>query len=80
MSIQQFQGQDPKLMLDWSDDNGHTWSNQLSEPMGKLGEYDTRVMFRRLGSSRDRIFRISISDPVKRVILGAYLEAEGGGN
>jgi len=65
-------------MLRWSDDCGETWSNQLTASMGKVGEYKKRVKFFRLGQARDRIFEISISDPVKRVITGANLEAKGG--
>ena len=79
-TIQDEQGRDPQLLLDWSDDNGKTWSNQRSGSFGKAGEYRTRVKFYRLGQARDRIFRVSISDPVKRVITGANLEAEGGAN
>lgn len=79
-TIQTYQGRDPKLMVDWSDDHGKTWSNQREQSMGKIGEYRKRVRFLRLGSARDRIFRISISDPVKRVILSATLEADGGTN
>lgn len=79
-TIQRFQGEDPKLMLEWSDDNGATWSNQRTASLGKVGEYQTRVKFHRLGQSRNRVFRISISDPVKRVILGAEIDAVSGKN
>jgi len=77
-TVQDFQGQDPQILLDWSDDHGRTWSNQLSASMGKVGEYTKRVKWFRLGQSRDRIFRITISDPVKRVIISGHIEAEGG--
>ena len=71
------QGDDPQMMVRWSDDGGHTWSNQRTAPMGKIGQYRARARLRRLGSGRDRVFEISISDPVKRVILGASVDAEG---
>lgn len=57
-------GSDPQLMLDWSDDGGRTWSNQLFRPFGKIGEYGKRVTFNRLGQARFRVFRVRISDPV----------------
>jgi hypothetical protein len=66
-------GVDPQIALSWSDDGGHTWSNDYLASMGKIGEYERRAIWRRLGMSRDRIFRIAISDPVKRVITGAYI-------
>ena len=73
-------GNDPQIMLDWSDDYGRTWSNQLFASMGKVGEYSKRVIFRRLGAARNRIFRVSISDPVKRVITWADVDGQAAGN
>jgi hypothetical protein len=67
-------GVDPQAVLSWSDDGGHTWSNDYPVSMGKIGEYKKRAIWRRLGMSRDRIFRVMISDPVKRTIIGAYVE------
>lgn len=68
------QGSNPQVMLDWSDDGGHTWSAlQLWRSMGPLGDYGTRVRWTKLGQSRQRAFRINITDPVKRIVVGAYL-------
>ena len=68
------QGRDPQAMLQWSDDGGHTWSAEAWAPMGKIGETRTRVRWRRLGKSRDRIFRLTITDPVKVCLIGATTE------
>jgi hypothetical protein len=70
------QGSDPQVMLRWSDDGGHTWSNEHWSPMGKIGERYARVMWRRLGMTlelRDRVYEISGTDPVKIAIMGAEL-------
>ncbi len=64
-------GMDPQAALAWSDDGGHTWSNEYIASMGAAGRYRTRVIWRRLGYARDRIFRVTISDPVKRILIGA---------
>lgn len=72
------QGSDPKAMLQWSDDGGHTWSNEHWAGIGAIGKYRTRAIWRRLGRSRDRVYRVTISDPVKTVLIGAQLEAEAG--
>lgn len=69
------QGSDPQVMLQWSDDNGHTWSNEHWSGMGQIGEYNYRAKWRRLGKSRDRIFQVTISDPIKTTILGSYLDS-----
>lgn len=71
------QGSDPIMLLSWSDDGGHTWSNELDMKMGKIGEYKQRCEQRRLGSSLDRRYKISCSEPVKRVVTGAYLNGRG---
>jgi hypothetical protein len=70
------QGSDPQVMLRWSDDGGHTWSNEHWAPIGKIGEYYKRVFWRRLGMTlklRDRVYEVSGTDPVKIDIMGAEL-------
>jgi hypothetical protein len=70
------QGSDPQVMLRFSDDGGHTWSNEHWKSMGKIGEYYKRVMWRRLGMTtklRDRVYEVSGTDPVKIAIMGAEL-------
>ena len=69
-------GYDPQVMLRWSDDAGHTWSNEHWNSMGKLGAYGTRTIWRRLGMTekiRDRVYEVSGTDPVKIAIMGAEL-------
>ena len=73
-------GVNPQIMLRWSDDGGHTWSNEHWSPMGKVGEYSKRVFWRRLGMTlklRDRVYEISGTDPVKVYIMGAELIISG---
>lgn len=74
------EGSNPKMYLDWSDDGGHTWCSKREASMGAMGNYKPVVTFNRLGSSRDRVFRLTGSEPVKTVILGGYLTAEAGEN
>lgn len=58
------QGQTPKIMMQYSDDGGHTWSSELWRDIGAVGKYKTRVKWNKLGRSRDRVYRVSTSDPV----------------
>lgn len=71
-------GSDPQVCLEWSDDGGHTWSNEHWVTMGAIGAYTTRARWSKMGSSRQRVYRVTIDDPVKRVIIGAYLDASEG--
>ena len=69
-------GADPQVMLRWSDDGGHTWSNEHWRSMGRLGNYGYRTIWRRLGMTekiRDRVYEVSGTDPVKISIMGAEL-------
>ncbi len=72
------QGSDPQVMLQYSDDGGHTWSNERWKSCGAQGARKTRVYWDRLGSSRDRVYRVRGSDPVKRVLIGAEIEFQEG--
>jgi hypothetical protein len=70
------QGSDPQVMLRWSDDGGHTWSNEHWVSIGRIGEYYRRAIWRRLGMTlklRDRVYEVSGTDPVKIAIMGAEL-------
>jgi hypothetical protein len=70
------QGVNPQAMLRWSDDGGHTYSNEHWASMARIGQYGRRVFWRRLGMTqklRDRVYEVSGTDPVKIVILGAEL-------
>ena len=74
------QGEDPMVLLEYSDDGGLTWSNEIWRSVGKIGKYKWRSVWNRLGSSRHRVFRVTMSDPVKWVVTGANLEVAGGSN
>lgn len=65
------QGTDPKVILRWSDDGGHTWSNEYWADLGKIGHTRARSQWNRLGSSRSRVFEITCTDPVKFTLIGA---------
>jgi hypothetical protein len=67
----------PQAMLRWSDDGGHTWSNEHWSSMGQLGNYGKRIFWRRLGMTlklRDRVYEVSGTDPVKVSIMAAELQ------
>ena len=80
VGLENGQGSNPLIMLRWSDDGGHTWSNEHLASMGRIGEYFKRVFWRRLGMTlklRDRVYEVSGTDPVKVAIVGAELLLDG---
>jgi hypothetical protein len=70
-----------EVRLRWTDDGGHNWSNFMGAPMGAIGQTSNRVIFRRLGSTRDstgldRVFEISSDAYTQTCLVGAsFLDA-----
>jgi hypothetical protein len=73
-------GADPQAMLRWSNDGGSTYSNEHWTTIGKIGKYKNRAIWRRLGTARDRVFEVVVSDPINAVIVSANLKASAGEN
>lgn len=73
------QGQDPQITLDWSRDGGRTFiALQRFNSLGKIGAYLTRCRWLRLGQARQWVFRVQISDPVRRTIIRAHAQISKG--
>lgn len=69
------QGSDPQVMMDYSNDGGRTFVNrQLWNSCGALGEYRKRLRWLRQGSAYSRIYRFTMTDPVKRVFHAAHAD------
>lgn len=68
--------------LDWSDDRGHSFSSfpALSpiKNSGLAGDAKKRLVWRRLGKARDRVYRIGVQGKGKVALIDAYLEATQG--
>lgn len=73
VGLQSGPGSDPMVTVSYSKDNGHTWASERSVSLGKVGEYMKRVVLRRFGSTRDAIFKIRMTDPVKFVLTDAAM-------
>jgi hypothetical protein len=57
--------------LSYSNDGGKTFGTPILRSLGKVGEYFSRVLWTRLGSARDRVWRLRYSGDTKFVITGA---------
>jgi hypothetical protein len=68
------QGAVPSVELQWSNDGGYTWGDPRVRSLGRQGEYGVRVKWDGLGSSRDRVFRVKISDPVEVTFIAAQVD------
>jgi hypothetical protein len=72
------QGSDPEVMLSLSDDGGQTWLALPNKKIGKIGQYRNRCVWHGLGSSRQRVYRAAVSDPVKLFLTDTLLEVRMG--
>lgn len=72
------QGSDPVAALRMSKDGGQSFGTSVFAKMGKIGQYTNRLIWHRLGSGRDNVPEVTITDPVKRVILEATINIEEG--
>ena len=69
------QGQQPTAMLRYSDDGGFTWSSEKWTSLGMIGQGLARAIWRRLGISRNRVYEVTVTDPVDVAFIGADLDA-----
>lgn len=67
------QGSNPKVFLRISDDGGQTWSPELQASAGSIGAFGQRVYWTRLGIAIDRVFEVSVSDPVPWRLINAWI-------
>lgn len=67
-------GQNPLISMQLSKNGARTWSDWFAAPLGKRGEYMTKVRFRQLGIAEQMTFKIRISAPVKKALTGSYLQ------
>jgi hypothetical protein len=70
------QGSDPTVQLSWSDDGGNTFGPELPRSLGKQGAYGNRTYWQRLGVGRNRVFQLSMTDPVPRAWLSVTLDPD----
>lgn len=58
------QGEDPRIMIEYSIDGARTWKQGTWMRIGRLGEYNIRAEWFSLHSFYDMIIRITTTDPV----------------
>jgi hypothetical protein len=74
------QGENPRIIVEYSDDGGYTWKHGSWPKVGRLGERTLQIQFFNLGKFYDRIFRISTTDPVSYSIFSATIDLRLVGN
>lgn len=78
LDMEKATGSNFNVQLEWSNDAGHTWQPAVNAATGAAGAHKTRVVWRRLGSARDRVYRFSGTTTNKIALIDAYLQAQAG--
>jgi hypothetical protein len=73
---------DPQIMLRYSNDQGHSWSNEKLRSIGAVGQYAKIVQFGgslgRTKKSKGRVWELSMTDAVKFAVFGADVQVTAG--
>lgn len=67
------QGSDPQLLLYCSNDSGHTYSPARTIRLGLQGQYNYRARIEQLGTSRRRVYKLVLTDPIDLIIQSFYV-------
>ncbi len=66
------------IIMQFSDDNGRSWSTERWASIGKQGDYTYRLEWFSLGMFKSRMFRFIMTDPIKWVIISAHADVDLG--
>ena len=70
------QGSVPLVLLRASNDGGQTYGNYRTAGAGPIGAFRTRVFWEQNGASRNRVYEVTVSDPIPWRLVNAFLEVE----
>ncbi len=71
-------GSAPNVTLNISSDGGNTFGPDLTVAAGTAGQFTKRAIWRRLGRARDRVYRVTIAEPIEVAFVDAFLKIDGG--
>jgi len=64
------------VIMQYSDDNGQTWSSERWASVGEMGDYTYKLDWLSLGYFYNRMFRFTMTDPIKWVLISANADVE----
>lgn len=68
----------PVATLFTSKDGGRNFTSRGSKAMGAAGQDDVLLRWNKLGQARQWVLKITLNDPVKRVVIGASVDVTEG--
>lgn len=68
--------ENPQIGLMVSRDNGNTFGNEVMRNIGPIGTYSNIIDWTRLGTARNMVFRLRVTDPVPFTLVNAIVNPE----
>jgi hypothetical protein len=65
-----------QIIMQYSDDNGRSWSSERWLPIGQQGEFRHKLEWFGLGWFYTRMFRFTMSDAIKWTLISAHVDVE----
>lgn len=65
-----------QIIMQYSDDNGRTWSSERFQNIGAQGEFHHKLDWFGMGDFYTRMFRFTMSDDIKWVLISADADLE----
>jgi len=65
---------DPQVIMQYSRDGGRTYSNEMWRSMGRVGEYQTRAVWRTTVEFRQLAIRFTMPEKVRRFVMAYYAD------
>jgi hypothetical protein len=69
-----------QIIMQYSDDNGRSWSSERWLAIGDQGEYRHELVWYGMGTFKNRMFRFTMSDAIKWVLIKLSADIELGTN
>ena len=70
------QGSVPTVLMRASNDGGQTFGNYRTAGAGPIGAFRARAFWHQCGSARNRVFEVTVSDPIPWRLVNAFIEAD----
>lgn len=64
----------PEIVLQYSDDSGRNWSNEMARGLGLVGQRTNRAVWRKLGQFRIRTMKLAITEAVQRIAIAYWAD------
>ena len=71
-------GSTPTVLLQYSNDGGQTFNAGVTRSVGLHNAFNARVIWRNLGQGRQRVFQITMRDPIPWRLVDAFVDMRAG--